>query len=220
MSFSNQGFLNCFVSEFKIIYDCEAEEKGPLGRAEIEVAKKVLKYFESIRNFDLYIYGSESDEEDDELISDSDDEKHDPDDSYEIEEEKHKEDSEISFEYMEKVVNYSEKYPTHGFKSLKVRFKKLKHKIQFCRWKKYVEEKGRKSDKWKQINAAVFEKYRCARNLFHPVRDIDLQRWAIQKARQLNFVFSGSSHWVYSFKKMHSIVSRKVSTRIFEFEEI
>lgn len=124
---------------------------------------------------------------------------------------------------MEKVVLYHQKNPKHTIKTLKSRFKELKDYSQLHRWKKYVEQKGRRSDKLKEINNAVFEKYRCARNMFHPIRDLDLQRWATQKARQINFEFAGSPHWVYNFKKMYGIVSRKVSrkkvlhSKVYEF---
>ncbi len=45
-----------------------------------------------------------------------------------------------------------------------------------------------------------------------PVHDIDLKRWGLQKAKQINFnQFKASNTWLLNFKKKFSICSRKIT---------
>ncbi len=50
-----------------------------------------------------------------------------------------------------------------------------------------------------------------ARNNFLIIHDCDLQRWAKNKARELDFEFKASNSWLSRFKKRNGIVSRKVT---------
>jgi hypothetical protein len=43
------------------------------------------------------------------------------------------------------------------------------------------------------------------------IHDCDLQRWAKNKARELDFEFKASNSWLSRFKKINGIVSRKVT---------
>ncbi|CAF5064894.1 unnamed protein product, partial [Rotaria magnacalcarata] len=48
-----------------------------------------------------------------------------------------------------------------------------------------------------------------ARENYLPVHDLDLRRWALQKAKEISLGdFSASAHWVLMFKRRHNIVSR------------
>jgi hypothetical protein len=57
----------------------------------------------------------------------------------------------------------------------------------------------------------VFNDFKRARNNFLIIHDCDLQRWAKNKARELDFEFKASNSWLSRFKKRNGIVSRKVT---------
>jgi hypothetical protein len=57
----------------------------------------------------------------------------------------------------------------------------------------------------------VFDEFKRARNNFLIVHDCDLQRWAKNKARELDFEFKASSSWPLRLEKRNGIVSRKLT---------
>jgi hypothetical protein len=57
----------------------------------------------------------------------------------------------------------------------------------------------------------VFNEFKRARINFLIIHDCDLQRWAKNKARGLDFEFKASNSWLSRFKKRYGIVSRKVT---------
>lgn len=66
-------------------------------------------------------------------------------------------------------------------------------------------------DKLMQLNTFVKAKFRDARNNRGIVREYDLQKWAVEKNRDVQLAnFSASARWLHDFKKKNSIVSRKV----------
>jgi hypothetical protein len=75
-----------------------------------------------------------------------------------------------------------------------------------------VAENGNKYQKYKQVSCYVIDQFKTARELLHPVRDVDLIRWATKHARDIELsTFKGSKSWTQSFKDKYGIVSRKVT---------
>jgi hypothetical protein len=62
------------------------------------------------------------------------------------------------------------------------------------------------------IDIHVYDQYENARHQFLCVHDIDLQRWSLNKARELNLNdFPACKMWLTWFKYRHRICSRKIT---------
>ena len=76
----------------------------------------------------------------------------------------------------------------------------------------YIEESGTKKQKIDSVQDFVYDKFEGARELFRPVHDIDLKRWAQQQARSTFFQeFVASDTWILAFEHKYNICSRKVT---------
>ncbi|CAF1957583.1 unnamed protein product [Rotaria magnacalcarata] len=106
----------------------------------------------------------------------------------------------FTLDYMIKVINF--------YDEIDDRTNKRKHT-----WKgKIYEQHGAKRNKFNEIEAHVFDMFENARENYLPAHDLDLRRWALQKAKEISLGdFSASAHWVLMFKRRHNIVSRKVT---------
>ena len=142
---------------------------------------------------------------------------------YELEDDVKKERAELSkysLEFMQSVVDYAYEENESGqrrrtWKSVKHRFQKLPNQNYVSRFKKYLENNGTKQPKLEQIDKCIYEKLCEAREQYLPVHDIDLQRWALKKSRELGFNdFHASEFWIRNFKNKHNICSRKVTNII------
>jgi hypothetical protein len=124
----------------------------------------------------------------------------------------------FSLKYMTNVIDfYDEINETTGkrkytWKSLQHRFKRVSHIRYLARFRKYIENHGTKKQKLDDIETSVYEKFEAARESCLPVHDLDLKRWALQRAQaQSLHEFSASKHWITAFKHRHNIVSRKIT---------
>ena len=127
---------------------------------------------------------------------------------------------EFSLDYIQKVVKYCEEHPNYSFNTIQQRFRRLSHRNYISRFKSYINSLGTRNSKLQEIKEFVFSKFLEARNMRLPIHDIDLQRWAIQKANQLNYDdFSASQFWLHHFKFDYNIVSRKVTKLITKITE-
>lgn len=118
----------------------------------------------------------------------------------------------FSFEYMADVVKFVEKHPTYSFKTIQHHYRRIKHRNYITRFKEYVANFGTQISKLQELKNNVFEGFRMARVLGHPVHDIDIQKWAINSAKTLHISnFQASTFWLHKFKLEHGIVSRKVT---------
>ncbi|OXA48224.1 hypothetical protein Fcan01_17280 [Folsomia candida] len=67
----------------------------------------------------------------------------------------------------------------------------------------YDKAKKRKLDETKRLNSARL-------SMFH-VSELDLKRWGIAKAREVELNFKASRNWLHSFKLRNRIVARKIT---------
>ncbi|KAE8739814.1 hypothetical protein FOCC_FOCC014682 [Frankliniella occidentalis] len=119
----------------------------------------------------------------------------------------------ISFKYKQDAVAYwRNDGKKRKFSSVKNRFSKLSQESLLYRWEKQINDHGTYRDKLKTICSHTYEQYTQAKNNHKIVHDVDLKRWALKKARDLQCnQFKASDSWVYNFKKHHRIVSRKIT---------
>lgn len=125
---------------------------------------------------------------------------------------------EFSLDYMTKAVNfYDEINPKTGkrkrrWETVKHNFRRIPHQNYLARFRHYLKKHGTKKQKLDKIDDHVFDMFERARENALPVHDIDLRRWAFKKAMEESLHnFVASSHWLYTFKYKHNIISRKVT---------
>jgi hypothetical protein len=124
----------------------------------------------------------------------------------------------FSLAYMKNVVQFYDEQQrrkqkrTNSFSNLQNRFKRVKDKSYIRRFRKYIESQGTKKQKLDQIDSFVYKSFDNSRQQLLSIHDIDLKRWALRKASELgDKTFMASDYWLYTFKKRHNIVSRKIS---------
>ncbi|CAF4656812.1 unnamed protein product, partial [Rotaria sp. Silwood2] len=124
----------------------------------------------------------------------------------------------FSLDYMKQVIEYyDERNPLTGkrrrsWKSVKRRFRRVTDFSYLSRFRSYIEKGGTQKQKLENINNYVYNKFEQARELFLPVHDLDLRRWALKKAEQESLHdFIASEKWLFNFKIQYSICSRKVT---------
>jgi len=124
----------------------------------------------------------------------------------------------FSLEYMKNVIDFYDAIDEttgkrkHTWKSVQHRFRRVGHIQYLGRFRKYLEKHGTKKQKIDDIDTFVYERFEAARENCLPIHDIDLKRWALQRAQAQSFhEFSVSKHWITTFKHRHDIVSRKIT---------
>jgi hypothetical protein len=118
----------------------------------------------------------------------------------------------FDLEYANKVLDFVKEHPKYKFTSINHLFNRVRHPIYLDRYRKYVNNAGIRLKKLISIKDFVFEKFLKARECKLPVHDIDLKRWAVAKATELQFPeFLACDTWIYSFKSDFNIVSRKIT---------
>lgn len=178
------------------------------------------KLFKHQEETTLDVYGdedhseTEEDEENDKIKNDSD---------YEFENGVDQQKHELlnyTIEFMQQVVDFADETDELGkrrrtWKSIQRRFRTLPHQSYISRFRKYLEQHGTRRQKMQQIDRLVYDKLINAREQYLPIHDVDLQRWAVKIARELDFGdFKASEFWVRSFKNRHKICSRKITNII------
>jgi hypothetical protein len=124
----------------------------------------------------------------------------------------------FSLEYMKNVVDFYDATDEttgkrkHTWKSVQHRFKRVHHIRYLGRFRKYLKNHGTKKQKIDDIDTFVFERFEAAYENCLSIHDIDLKRWALQRAQQQSFLeFAASKHWTAAFKHRHHILSRKIT---------
>ena len=124
----------------------------------------------------------------------------------------------------EKVVDYwmSGKLKPYKFDTVKNTFKWLSNKSQLYRYKKQIKKRGTLQDKYKKIWNYTLLKFRNASSNKITIHDIDLRRFALEKAKDIGLMrFKACDSWILKFKSVNRIVSRKITkfiTKNFEQE--
>src|SRR5579862_1653342 len=81
------------------------------------------------------------------------------------------------------------------------------------RFRQYIENNGTRLEKLKQIKEFMFNQFYLKRTIEkEAIHDDDLELYAIQKAKELNWdTFKASKSFINTFKREHRISSRRVN---------
>ncbi|CAF2785090.1 unnamed protein product [Rotaria sp. Silwood2] len=115
------------------------------------------------------------------------------------------------------VACFDEKDPSTGRRkrnwcTIKHMFRRVPNPLCISRFRKYVDNGGTQRQKLDDVDIFVYDMFENARQQFLCVYDIDLRRWALKKARELNLeAFEASSKWLLNFKHLHRISSRRIT---------
>ncbi|CAM4778789.1 unnamed protein product [Rotaria magnacalcarata] len=200
-----------------------------INAEEQSIARNLYKCLNSILQSNSYIFESETTLDHDDDLYDVDLEdtapeaaalEH-PNDLTDIDYlpiDEHNLDKSFSLDYMKRAVEYfDEKDPLTGqrkrnWRSVKHIFRRIPNSHCLSRFRKYVENGGTKKQKVDDVDIFVYDQFENARHQLLPVHDIDLRRWSLKKARELNLHdFEASNTWLLGFKHRHRISSRKIT---------
>ena len=86
------------------------------------------------------------------------------------------------------------------------------HERQLYIWEKQVQNYGARKDKLQIVWDQTLAEFKLAIINKLIVHDIDIRRWAMAEARKVNlFDFKASSWWIWRFKTVNHIRSRKIT---------
>ncbi|CAF4695712.1 unnamed protein product, partial [Rotaria sp. Silwood2] len=115
----------------------------------------------------------------------------------------------FTLEEMENIIEWVDQHPNARFATISNRFKKIKSMNYIPRFREYVENKGTRLEKLKQVKEFMFNEFYMKRTIEkEAVHDADLELFAIQKARELDWdTFKASKSFINTFKKENRISS-------------
>src|SRR5437870_2158716 len=104
---------------------------------------------------------------------------------------------------MENIIEWVDEHPNARFTTISHRFRKIKSMKYILRFRKYIENTGTKLEKLKQIKEFMYNEFYLKRTIEkEAVHDDDLELYAIQKARELDWdTFKASKSFINTFKK-------------------
>jgi hypothetical protein len=199
----------------QLLYLAETEyisEKSAATADEIFAAERlfeILKSFQDSYFNELYSY--ETLEFEDEFDGMTDEEE-DGDGSDDYNENEHSDlKSCFTLEEMEKIVEWVDQHPNAGFATISHRFRKVKYMHYIPRFRQYIENNGTRLEKLKQIKEFMFNEFYVKRIIEkEAVHDTDLELFAVQKARELDWnTFKASKSFINDFKTENRISSRR-----------
>lgn len=119
--------------------------------------------------------------------------------------------SSFTLEEMEKIIEWVDQHPNAGFATISCRFRKVKYMHYIPRFRQYIENNGTRLEKLKQIKEFMFNEFYVKRTIEkEAVHDADLELFAIQKARELDWdTFKASKSFINNFKMENRISSRR-----------
>lgn len=125
-------------------------------------------------------------------------------------------DDELSYDYKNKAVQYwrSGKKKNYSIETVKQKYKSVKSIRQLRRWANQLNKGGTYKEKLAQISEYTLKNMKIAIDAGVIVHDIDLQKWALQAQKEIGHEdvrFKASHNWLWTFKKQHRIVSRKIN---------
>ena len=180
---------------------------------------EVLKSFKDSYFSELYTYDSlEFEDEYDKMTDEeeSNDEMTDEENSdYEMDDYDENNHSSLqnlfTLEEMENIIEWVDQHPNARFATISHYFKKIKSMTYIKRFRKYIESNGTRLGKLKEIKEFMFNEFYVKRTIEkEAVHDADLELYAIQKARELNWdTFIASKSFINTFKNENRISSRR-----------
>ena len=219
------SIMNVNLSDYSLKAVSHEEHEVAEYLAEVIISICNRKRFEYDEETTLDVYHAQYSNEDDENEEEDEEESSESESGsdYDVEDDLKKEHNELSNfspDFMQRVVDYAYEENKFGqrrrtWRSVKHRFQTLPNQNYVSRFKKYLENNGTKRQKLQAIDKCVYQKLFEAREQYLPVHDIDLQRWAMKKSRELDFDdFHASEFWIRNFKNRHNICSRKITNII------
>lgn len=184
-----------------------------LNEREKEIADKILNL---VKRLEDAAVTEVTDEE--ELVTITSEEEDDVEVAFEPLEGPHKEF--FSYSYIKQVIDFKDS-GNISFKTLQHRFKRVKHDVYLSRFRTYLQNMGTAQEKYRIISAYTWNKFLECRARKKAIHDIDIRRWALEKARELQLThFKASTWWLTEFKKKNKIVSRRVTNFISYRQEV
>ena len=130
------------------------------------------------------------------------------------------ENSTVDLGYKKDAVRYWTRSGSRGRKrkyrpieSVQHKFRKVSSLTQLTRWKNETQSSGNKYDKLRLVSLFVWNIFSENRDKGGMIHDIDLRKWALSGAQNINLAnFKASLTWLYNFKVKYKIKSRKVTT--------
>ena len=129
-------------------------------------------------------------------------------------------------EFMEEVVRFAGEKDSSGkrrrsWTSIKHRYRSIPSQNYISRFRKCLSQQGTKRQKIQDIDTIVYEKFVNVREQYLPIHDVDIQRWALQAAKETHLNdFQASEYWLFVFKNRHGICSRKITNIVTKKEII
>jgi hypothetical protein len=117
----------------------------------------------------------------------------------------------FTLEEMENIIEWVDQHPNARFATISHRFRKIKSMKYISRFRKYIENNGARLEKLKQIKEFMFNEFYRTRTVEkEAIHDDDLELYAIQKARELDWdTFQASESFINTFKRKNRISSVK-----------
>ena len=124
----------------------------------------------------------------------------------------------FAVEYMKKVLFYYDEInprtgkKKHKWRALQYTFKSVKSRNYIERFRKYVAAGGTRKQKLEEIDSFTFTSFEKARAQLLSVHEIDIKRWVLKKAREINdTTFAATDFWLHQFKRRHHVCGRKIT---------
>ncbi|CAF1539694.1 unnamed protein product, partial [Rotaria sp. Silwood1] len=96
--------------------------------------------------------------------------------------------NQFTLEEMEDIIEWVDQHPNYKFTTIKHRFRKVKFPNYISRFREYIKENGTRLEKLDQIKQFMWDEFYIKRTIEkEAVHDTDLELFAIQKARELNW---------------------------------
>lgn len=187
---------------------------------------KILKtfedsYFNELHTYQTLDFHDEYDEMTDEEESTDEDESNDEEENIADYDENQSLEIRNNFtlEEMQEIVEWVDQHPNYKLASIKQRFRKVKYMYYITRFREYIQTNGTRLEKLKKIKEFMWDEFYTKRAIEkEAIHDSDLELFAIQQARELNWDnFKASDSFIKLFKKEHRISSRrynKLVTRV------
>jgi len=197
-----------------LLYLAETEytsENSATTADEIFAAERLFEILKSFKdNYFNELYSYDTLEFEDEFDEMTDEEDGDEIDDYN-ENEYSDLKSSFTLEEMEKIIEWVDQHPNAGFATISCRFRKVKYMHYIPRFRQYIENNGTRLEKLKQIKEFMFNEFYVKRTIEkEAVHDADLELFAIQKARELDWdTFKASKSFINDFKTENRISSRR-----------